>query len=236
MKKSRKQTKKNGLLPLGVGLYLNTQAAKITQTTSRKLTYWAKTKLVEPHIHRRNGGPSVYAYNDLLAIRVMERIRDSGLPLQRMRRAIKYFYSYLGDESDWWNLKLVVDKKDLLAVIPREKTVTGKDETVIASRDGQKPLELVFADLVNDLLAGGKLEEYPEIKKYINIDKKVHGGEPVISKTRIKTSVIYMWYKRGLSVEQIYDMYYGVEKEAIQAAIDYEKALNKNNGKTNIIV
>jgi uncharacterized protein (DUF433 family) len=236
MERRKKRRNGNGQIPLGMGLYIHSQAAQMTQTTSRKLTYWAKTKLVYPHIHRRNGGPAIYSYTDLLAIRAVERLRNAGLPLQRMRRAIKYFYEYLGSKSNWWNLKMVVDNKDLLAIIPCEQSPTGKDEAVIASRGGQKPLEIVFADLVNDLLAGGKLEPFPEIKKYISIDQNIQGGAPVISNTRIKTSVIYMWHKRELNIKQIAEMYDGIEPEAINAAIEYEQALVKNNGHKDVIV
>ena len=236
MAKLKKRGSGNSHIPLGTGLYLHSQAAKMTQNTARKLTYWAKTNLVYPHIHRRNGGPAIYSYTDLLALKALERLRSAGLPLQRMRRAIKYFYEILGSESDWWNLKMVVNKKDLLTIIPKEQSPTGKQETVIASRGGQKPFELVFADLVNDLLAGGRLAPFPKIKKHISIDRNVQGGAPVISNTRVKTSIIYMWRKRGLDVKQISEMYDGIGQDAINAAIKYEKALAKKNGHKDTIM
>jgi len=220
---------RNGHIPLGVGLYLHSQAAKIAQTSSRKLSYWGATQLIRPQVHRRNGGPSIFSYTDLLAIRATERLRKSGLPLQRMRKAIRYFYSFLGRESEWWNLKMVVDNRDVLAIIPREQSPSGREEAVVASRGGQKVLEVVFADLVNDLLAGGKLERFPKVKEHLTIDANIQGGAPVVKNTRIKTTVLYMWYQRGLEVKQIADMYDGLDEEVINAAIEYEKALIKGN-------
>lgn len=223
----------DGHIPLGLGLYLHSQAATMTQTTSRKLTYWSQTSLISPHVHRRNGGPSIYSYVDLLAIRAMERLRKSGLPLQRIRKALQFLYKTLGSETDWWNLKMVVDEKDLLVVIPRGQSPSGQDETIVATRGGQKIFELVFAELVNDLLASGKLEPFPAVRKHVSIGAGVQGGAPVIKNTRIKTRVIHLWHQHGLTMKQIADVYDGLEISAIRAAIKYEQALANSNSHEN---
>lgn len=220
--------KPNGTLPLGRGLYLQSRAARMTQVSSRSLFYWSKTYLVEPHIHGRNGGPPVYSYNDLLATRAVVRLRAANMPLQRIRKAIKYLYKVLGRGGEWWNLKMVVAaKRDLIVVIPREQSPSGFEEKVVASREGQKVFELAIADLISDLLEGGKLEPFPEVKGHISINGAVQGGAPVIKGTRIPTSVIYQWYKRGLKMGQIAEFYDGLDRVNIEAAIKYESALTK---------
>jgi uncharacterized protein (DUF433 family) len=163
----------------------------------------------------------------------MERLRKSGLPLQRIRKALQFLYKTLGSEMDWWNLKMVVDEKDLLVVIPRGQSPSGQDETVVATRGGQKPFELVFAELVSDLLASGRLEPFPTVKEHVSIEAGVQGGAPVIKNTRIKTRVIHLWHQCGLTVKQIADIYDGLEISAIKAAIEYEQALAKSNGHEN---
>lgn len=226
--KAEAMRKQNGGMPLGLGLYLHRKAAKMTQTSSGRLAYWTKTDLVDPHIHRRNGGPTVYSYNDLLAIRALVRLRAAKLPLQQMRKAIKYVYKHIGSETDWWNLKMVVDSRDLVIVVPREQSPIGIEETVIATRGGQKPFELMFADLVNDLLSGEELQPFPEIKQYISIDGRVQGGAPVVKNTRIKTSIIYFWHECGLSSEEISELYGDLDKDAVNAAIQYENVLARH--------
>jgi len=223
----------NGHIPFGTGLYLHKQASRMTHTTSRKLTYWISTNVITPHVHRRNGGPSIYSYTDLLAVRAVERLRSLGLPLQRMRKAVDYLYNVLGSGTEWWNLKMVVDDKDLIVILPRDQSPSGYDETVIASRGGQKPLELIFADLVNDLFAGGRLGDFPNLKEHISIDANIQGGAPVIKNSRIKTSVIYMWAQRGMTASQIAELYDNVDSNAVNAAIQYEQALAEKNGDAN---
>ncbi|OGN90967.1 MAG: hypothetical protein A2158_05510 [Chloroflexi bacterium RBG_13_46_14] len=216
-------------MPLGKGLYLHTKAARITQTTSRALSYWARTKLVTPHIHSRDGGPSIYSYNDLLAIRAVVRLREERLPLQKIRKAIRYFYDNV-NSIEWWNLKMVVyRKRDLIVVIPSDQTPSGEDEVVIATRGGQRSIEIMFGDLVSDLLKGGELENNPDIPRYIEIDGLVQAGAPVIKGTRIKTSVIYYWHECGLSEDEISELYIGLDRNAIRVAISYEELLNRCN-------
>jgi len=216
-------------MPLGTGLYIHTIAARLTQTTGRNLSYWASSALVIPQIHRRDGGPSIYSYNDLLAIRAVVRLRAEKLPLQKIRKAIKYFYENM-KSINWWTLKMVVYRqKDLVIVIPRDKSPIGEEEIVIATRGGQKPIELFFGDLVNDLLKGGKLLEATEIPLYVNINPNVQGGLPVLKGTRIRTSIIYYWNKCGLSTDAISELYDGLDRKAIDVAVRYEELLSRRN-------
>jgi len=220
----------NGIIPLGKGLYIQSRAATLTQVNSRSLYYWSKKYLVEPHIHGRNGGPPIYSYNDLLAMRTVVRLRRAEMPLQRIRKAIKYLYKTLGRKAEWWNYKMVVDvRKDLIVVIPKDTSPSGQDEAVLASRHGQKPMEIILAELASDLLKGDRLEPFPEISEQVSISGSIQGGAPVIKGTRVPTSVIYEFHKRKLSVEQIAELYDDIDKVAIAAAIKYENALAQRN-------
>ncbi len=223
-------TKRREAMPLGVGLYPHMRAARITNTSSQRLTYWAKTGMIDPHVHRRNGGPSVYAYSDLLAIRAVIRLRSAGLPLQKIRRAIEYLYSILGAESSWWELKMVVYEGDLMVAIPADQSPTAQDEIVAATRSGQKPLaELAFAQLASDLVSSEGSDKYPEIPEHVEIRAQVQGGAPVLKGTRIKTSTIHHWHTCGMSEPHIAAMYDGVTEVSVRAAVAYEEMLSQRN-------
>lgn len=216
-------------MPLGTGLYLHTVAARLTQTTSQVLSYWSHSDLIAPHVHRRDGGPSVYSYDDLLAIRAVVRLRAERLPLQRIRKAITYFYANIG-AVNWWNLKMVVyRRKDLVVIIPKDESPTGEEEIVMATRGGQKPIEILFGDLVSDLLRGDKLLGSPEIPRHVDINRNVQGGAPVVKGSRIRTSILYYWHKCGLSIGDISEMYGGLDKDTVSVAIRYEQLLDGRN-------
>jgi DNA-binding transcriptional MerR regulator/predicted RNase H-like HicB family nuclease len=65
---------------------------KLTGITYRNLDYWARTGLVRSSIKQASGRGSrrVYAFEDLVALRMVRRLRDAGVPLQAIRRAVRY--------------------------------------------------------------------------------------------------------------------------------------------------
>lgn len=65
---------------------------KLTEITYRNLDYWARTGLVRSSIKQASGRGSrrVYAFEDLVALRMVRRLRDAGVPLQAIRRAVRY--------------------------------------------------------------------------------------------------------------------------------------------------
>ena len=67
------------------------------------------------------------------------------------------------------------------------------------------------------------------LKKYINIDKEILGGTPVIAGTRIPIERIYELIKQGYSVEDLQNNYSWVDKKKIQLVIAYlmEAGLNE---------
>lgn len=67
------------------------------------------------------------------------------------------------------------------------------------------------------------------LKKYINIDKEILGGTPVISGTRIPIERIYELIKQGYSLEDLQNDYSWVDKKKIQYVIAYlmEAGLNE---------
>jgi len=62
------------------------QAARLTGCAPTQLEYWQRSGLVEPH-QGEPGGP--YSFRDLVALRVVRSLLDAGLPLARIRRALR---------------------------------------------------------------------------------------------------------------------------------------------------
>jgi uncharacterized protein (DUF433 family)/DNA-binding transcriptional MerR regulator len=169
--------------------------------------------------------PPILSYNDLLAINSIRRFRDQGLPLQKVRLAIKYLSKELEQGETWYGMKLVTDGDKLVTIIPSAQDIMKSKELVDAARYGQKFFEVAFADLVSDLYADRDLIESPIFKQFININPHVQGGAPTIRGTRIPTSVIASWAKRGVTIEEIASYYDGVSQDAIDTALQYEEVL-----------
>jgi DNA-binding transcriptional MerR regulator len=58
----------------------------------RQLDYWARTGLVEPSVRPAKGSGSarLYGFRDILVLRVVKRLLDTGISLQQIRAAVDY--------------------------------------------------------------------------------------------------------------------------------------------------
>jgi DNA-binding transcriptional MerR regulator len=103
---------------------------RLTGVTYRQLDYWARTNLVTPSITPATGSGSKrsYSYGDVLEIKVIKSLLNSGLSLSRTRQAVECLRNALG------------------ADLASSSLVMSDSGSVLAKSDG---------DLV-DLLRGGQ--------------------------------------------------------------------------------
>ena len=88
--------------------YRGPQVCSIVGITYRQLDYWARTDLLRPSISeaRGSGTQRRYSYRDLLELKVIKRLLDSGISLQSARQAITYLRENLGEDVAAANLVL----------------------------------------------------------------------------------------------------------------------------------
>ena len=77
------------------------QVCKIVGISYRQLDYWARTKLVPPSIRPAQGSGSqrLYSFNDLVDLKLIKKLLETGVSLQRVREAIDYLHSLGQDLS-----------------------------------------------------------------------------------------------------------------------------------------
>jgi DNA-binding transcriptional MerR regulator len=78
-------------LPEGVG-YRSTVACSAAGITYRQLDYWARTGLVEPSVRIASGSgmQRLYSFRDVLVLKVVKRLLDTGVSLQNIRTAVEH--------------------------------------------------------------------------------------------------------------------------------------------------
>lgn len=71
--------------------YRGPTACKAAGITYRQLDYWARTGLVEPTVRTATGSGTqrLYGFRDILVLRVVKRLLDSGVSLQQIRTAVE---------------------------------------------------------------------------------------------------------------------------------------------------
>ena len=115
--------------PAEIG-YRGPTACAAAGITYRQLDYWARTGLVEPSVRAAHGSGSqrLYSFRDILVLKVVKRLLDTGISLQQIRAAVQHLRDH-GSE-------------DLAQV------------TLMS--DGVSVYECTSADEVVDLLQGGQ--------------------------------------------------------------------------------
>ena len=111
--------------------YRGPAACKAAGITYRQLDYWARTGLVEPSVRGAAGSGSqrLYGFRDILVLKVVKRLLDTGVSLQQIRTAIQTL---------------------------RERGVEDLAQITLMS-DGASIYECTSADEIIDLVQGGRL-------------------------------------------------------------------------------
>jgi DNA-binding transcriptional MerR regulator len=70
--------------------YRGTVAARAAGISYRQLDYWARTGLVEPTVRGAAGSGSqrLYGFRDILVLKLVKRLLDTGISLQQIRTAV----------------------------------------------------------------------------------------------------------------------------------------------------
>jgi len=70
--------------------YRGAVAARAAGITYRQLDYWARTQLVEPTVRGAAGSGSqrLYGFRDILVLKLVKRLLDTGISLQQIRVAV----------------------------------------------------------------------------------------------------------------------------------------------------
>jgi DNA-binding transcriptional MerR regulator len=110
--------------------YRGPTACKAAGITYRQLDYWARTGLVEPSVRGATGSGTqrLYGFRDILVLKIVKRLLDTGVSLQQIRVAIQYL---------------------------RERGVEDLAQITLMS-DGASVYECTSADEVIDLVQGGQ--------------------------------------------------------------------------------
>jgi DNA-binding transcriptional MerR regulator len=91
-----------------VGGFHGPQVCGLVGISYRQLDYWARTGLLQPSVATAKGSGSrrVYAYSDVLELKVIKQLLDSGVSLQSARRAVECLREDLGSDLASANLVL----------------------------------------------------------------------------------------------------------------------------------
>ncbi|MBB1251975.1 MerR family transcriptional regulator [Streptomyces sp. OF3] len=75
--------------------YRGPTACAAAGITYRQLDYWARTGLVEPSVRPAHGSGSqrLYSFRDVVVLKIVKRLLDTGVSLQNIRTAVRHLRS-----------------------------------------------------------------------------------------------------------------------------------------------
>lgn len=131
------------------------RTAEIAGITYRQLDYWARRDIVRPSLTRASGSGSrrLYSYRDLLELRVIKTLIDSGIKLQQVRKALDYLRDQLGE--DVTTASLVISGTNSIVV-------NTEGELIELLQNGQGVLNVLALGSVKDTVDASIVELFPE--------------------------------------------------------------------------
>jgi DNA-binding transcriptional MerR regulator len=134
------------------------RAAEIVGISYRQLDYWARTDLIRPSLTDAAGSGSrrAYTYRDLLELKVVKSLLDSGIKLEQVRQVFSFVREQLG--GDIASANIVLNGK-------RSVLVRSGDELIDALRGGQGVLAVLPIGPVKDELDAKIVELRPDAER-----------------------------------------------------------------------
>jgi len=138
-------------LPEDMG-YRGPVACAAAGITYRQLDYWARTELVQPSIRAANGSGSqrLYSFRDIIVLKVVKRLLDTGVSLQQIRTAVQHLRTR--GVADLAQITLMSDGASVYEC-------TSPDEVIDLLQGGQGVFGIAVSGAMQEIT--GSIHEFP---------------------------------------------------------------------------
>lgn len=127
----------------------NTEAvAKITGLSRRQVDYWDGIHFIKPSVADARGKGSVrlYSFDDLVQLKVAKSLRENGISLQRIRKAIRYLKNNMPEVSKpLAEMRFLTDGDTIFVITKDTKKI------IDTLRNGQIVISIALANLIDEL-------------------------------------------------------------------------------------
>lgn len=201
-----------------VAAFTEEDAARLTGLSVRQLRHWDRTKFFAPSLANENRSLSyarLYSFKDLVALRVLDELRNESRVSMQHLREVKDKLLALGE--NWASTTLYVLKKKVVFV----NTATQQHEEVVSGQGVlQIPLEVVAGNMNERVKEWRRRDESQSGR----VEKRQGFKTPVIAGTRIPVENIKAFAESGYTIEQIMREYPTLTRSDVEAALAYKNA------------
>jgi uncharacterized protein (DUF433 family) len=218
--------RRGALIALGEGVYTVSETERILQPNMTKYKVGRrlhKGLLGEPIRWGSTGRPHLLSFQQLLKVRTIQELRESGIPLQRITPAIRklssYLFEHLFDEK-WHELRFFQSEGGNIGV------VDSRDRAIVVET-GQWVMPEALSELTEYMYKTREDWERQEVEiersPRLVSNAKIVAGSPTIKGTRIETSVL-AYFAQALGVEKTLELYPHLDRDAVLQAMNFEGA------------
>lgn len=102
------------------------QASRATSVAYWTLYSWDRSGLLKPskRVGEGNATRRLYSFTDLLAVRVLKRLRSQGAPTRRIRKALRTLRATKSDLTSSLGAKLIAVDDDVKVILDEETLVS----------------------------------------------------------------------------------------------------------------
>jgi DNA-binding transcriptional MerR regulator len=157
--------------------YRGPTACSAAGITYRQLDYWARTALVEPSVRAAHGSGSqrLYSFRDILVLKVVKRLLDTGISLQQIRAAVEHLRNR--GSADLAQVTLMSDGVSVYEC-------TSADEVVDLLQGGQGVFGIALGRVWREV--EGDLAELPAVRAEDGFVAVASGDQDDLAKRRLR--------------------------------------------------
>jgi len=125
--------------------FRTSEASRVVGASYGQLVYWDKTGLVKPSVRAASGKGSrrLYSIEDIFELKILMKLLDSSLPLQRIRSSFRFIR---GQSKALSSLVVLTDGKTVYFY-------EDYDVLVDTLKEGQMVLRIAVQDLIAEVQA-----------------------------------------------------------------------------------
>ena len=105
--------------------YTGPEVCKITGITYRQLDHWTTSSLINASIRNLKGSGfhRIYSFQDIIQIKMVNKLREAGVSLQKIRIALKNIQKVLGDDISISDVSVFSDGKSIYVISDNDQMI-----------------------------------------------------------------------------------------------------------------
>ncbi len=129
-------------------LYTSGEVRRLVGLSQRQLSYWDASALIRPGARAANGRGSrrLYTVMDVLQLKVVRRLLEVGLSLQKIRQVVNYIQQLTDEAAPFAELDIATNGHQVI--------VRRSDDRLVDPLSRQFLLRLPLADLLTEVQQG----------------------------------------------------------------------------------